>query len=104
MKEAIRMAYRGGYKPQKLNLKFDWEETGVTEEYQVDWRSCVVDPLFWQCLGKALGWTVAFKCTVPGCKKDHKRDLNNWLKTWHHFIDHLANGGNVDEFFNNLLQ
>jgi hypothetical protein len=42
------------------------------------------DPLFWQALGKARKWD------------------ETWLKNWHHFIDHLAFGGDAESFFSSL--
>lgn len=67
-----------------------------------------LDPLFWQALGKSLGWTAhcdkAFlegfahkPSTCEGCKKAA------WVNRWHQFIDHLASGGTPDDFFTNLL-
>lgn len=62
------------------------------------------NPLFWQCLGKALGW---WHCTVHvdggeevRCE-DRKHD--DWFKNWHRFIDSLAEGKSPEEFFNQLI-
>jgi len=45
------------------------------------------DPLFWQCLGKALGWSII-----------------HWSDIWHSLIDHLVEGKEIDEFFINLIK
>ena len=51
------------------------------------------DPLFWQCLGASMGWG-----DVPS------ENLCGWLYKMHRFIDHIANGGTVDDFFKDLLK
>lgn len=77
------------------------------------------DPLFWQSLGKATGWKI--KCQNCGgeigestgmgkvvfkyqCKGKcgsyfDNREAEVWAKEWHRFIDHLADGGTIDGFF-----
>tara|TARA_R110000868_G_scaffold236293_4_gene490322 strand:- start:590 stop:853 length:264 start_codon:yes stop_codon:yes gene_type:complete len=42
----------------------------------------LLDPLFWQAL----------------------KTKEDWRNVWHDFIDHLADGKDVDSFFNNLLK
>ncbi len=41
------------------------------------------DPDFWKALAKARKW----------------EDVNAWRFHWHRFIDHLADGGDVESFF-----
>jgi hypothetical protein len=41
------------------------------------------DPDFWKALATARKW----------------EDVNAWRFHWHRFIDHLADGGNVETFF-----
>jgi len=54
-------------------------------------------PLFWKCLGKSLGWG----------KEDEQIALiykwKAWQYYWHSFIDHLAEGKDIDSFFKELL-
>lgn len=52
--------------------------------------SHLMNPLFWQSLGKAMGWY----------KGDLGRD--EWEKQWHYFIDHLAEGKDAESFFKDL--
>ena len=75
----------------------------------------LLDPKFWQALGRALGWEkqVCAKCGYPaenlgvycgGC--DTELDIipyPEWLYHWHRFVDHLAEGKPADEFFAVLL-
>lgn len=64
-----------------------------------DWKagfySPLLDPLFWQALGKAMGW------------KEEMWWVNNYIEAWkyhwHRFIDHLAEGKDADSFFQDLL-
>ncbi len=58
MEQIIRKAYEVGYRGKKVNSKFDWNEKGVTHDFQLDVRDCILDPLFWSALGKACGWRV----------------------------------------------
>jgi hypothetical protein len=44
------------------------------------------DPDFWKALATARKWT----------------DVNAWRFHWHRFIDHLADGGDVESFFGAL--
>ena len=54
-----------------------------------------LDPLFWQALGKAMGWA-----------KNHlyKRNAITWKDYWHLLIDHLASGKDTESFFKQLLE
>jgi len=63
----------------------------------------LLDKYLWQALGKALGW------------KREGRDNNEWhhnlstgkpwwLYRWHRFIDWIAEGKDVDEFFEQLIK
>jgi hypothetical protein len=91
-----------------------------------------LDPLFWQSLGKALGWgqpidkrehewgkRICLHCGVDtayqppkesGCNHAHypeacsvcSRNATTWRQHWHRFIDHLAEGKTAEEFFKGL--
>ncbi len=64
-------------------------------------NAAVLDPAFWQALGKARGW------------KNDPRDVLRermgggivappWISIWHRFIDHLAEGKDAESFFATL--
>ncbi len=60
----------------------------------------LLDPLFWQALGRGLNMGYVRI-------KDEDGFLNpreEWKLTWHRFIDNLAQGGSIDEFFNDLIK
>lgn len=86
----------------------------------------LLDPLFWQALGKAEKWWkdikelkcngCDFKATNANyvfCPKDSSlleiietpipQCRSHWITNWHHFIDHIASGGDIDSFFTALL-
>lgn len=86
MEKAIKRAIEGGYKEGCATM--------CNSDY-------LLDPLFWQALGKAEGWdngvdekSVGAITYVPPA----------WRREWYHFIDHLADGGTLDDFFNSLLK
>ena len=61
--------------------------------YNISTSIYFLNPVFWQCLGRAFGWNV-----VMGA--DFKQE--EWLFRWHLFIDHLAEGKTPTEYFNLL--
>lgn len=84
MEEAIKKAIEGGY------LKALNDITGLPSDF-LNESAVLLDPLFWQALGKAEGWIYP----VGGM---------NGLREWHKFIDHLAEGKDAESFFTNLLE
>ena len=89
MENAIKKAIEGGYEPDKIKMY------GASE-----WRQLLLlDPDFWKCLGKALGWGYDF---VRDPSEIY--DQEQWKDEWHRFIDHLASGKSADSFFEELLK
>ncbi len=90
METAIQKAREGGYRYKDQNYK-DWIHDTSHEEI-------LLDPLFWQALGKQQGWN---RYSVKGFN-----DVDNyfWLQHWHSLIDHIAEGKEIDLFFNELLK
>lgn len=85
MKEAITKALEGGYSYYPKNS--DQQDTNCRL-----WS----DPLFWQALGKSLGWENQDVVTTSA-------EYREWQGQWHRFIDHLGEGKDPEEFFTNLL-
>lgn len=108
MERAIQKAIKTGWKPKhwmyKSGIKTEtiFEKThlvikdGVTTHH-LSYSEIREDPLFWQALGKAEGWGEDGYCPNI-CKREH------WLRYWHNFINHLAEGKDVDSFFKDLLK
>lgn len=132
MENAIQKAIEGGY-GDFLSLKninqfyvvFNRKETTTIEKNDVEEivpitqsfaiEHILLDPLFWEALGKSLGWS-NIKYTIPKFQrsaipednrigyKHETRDISEWQFHWHRFIDHLAEGKDAESFFNELLQ
>ena len=77
-------------------------------ELHSKWRSLeyyefkvLLDPQFFQALGKAMGWkgTTYFQM---GSKC--RNEMPDWIAYWHRFIDKIADGGTPDDFFEDLLK
>jgi hypothetical protein len=85
--QAIHKAIVGGYEKHISLLG--------THLYYVEKGPILLDPLFWQALGRALGW-------MEGVGKKYLAYNQWWLQPWHGFIDHLAHGGSPESFFENL--
>ena len=81
IREAIQKAIiEGGFTGHPLS---SWHEH---DKYQI-----FLDPLFWQSLGKAMGW----EYVGPYQKTP-------WETEWHCFLDFLAEGKTAEEFFAEL--
>jgi hypothetical protein len=95
----------------KLALKNGWDDTnyayGATESDDIKvgtWyypQGIVLDPLFWQALGKALGWKKA--------KGNMSYALNEivgipaWQTYAHDYFDLLLIGSDTEKFWKELL-
>ena len=127
--EAIEKAIEGGYgvlvrpyiKPLVLDVSkmeaetwrnvLDFIESNHLEE------KIFLDPLFWQAMGKAMGWggktgehfeqekfkngKVKSKCSSCGDRWPYRGNFC-WLYHWHCLIDWLAEGKSVESFFEEL--
>lgn len=104
MKEAIQKAIEGGWHPTYLTLPH-------LSKFRTD-KEVLLDPLFWQALGKSLGWSASkefetriAKSTCSKCGDTRvTMQWAEWQYHWHDFIAHLADGGNIDDFFTTLLE
>ena len=59
-----------------------------------------LDPLFWQSLGKVMRWIGYKRSGIVGEIEYHNMEV--WKAEWHRFIDHIADGGSAESFFENL--
>ena len=104
MENAIKKAIAGGYK-QGFNYRLDLPIIWFTKKGRTDMLACndlFFDHLFWQALGKQQGWEdIEQKC--ENCEYEDGCVRQGWNHYWHAFIDHIAVGGSIDEFFDNLL-
>lgn len=108
MEQAIIRAIEGGY--PKENTESPIIQAGDSMEqfvadamnkfYKVKtlYPKILLDPLFWQALGKVERWN-SMQVNAHGGREYHE-----WLYQWHKFIEHIAEGKDIDSFFTNLLQ
>lgn len=89
MKEAIQKAIGGGYPEGKYTFSVSGGHV------KTDTNAIFLDPLFWQALGKAMGW--------KEWERESEDMRHQWRINWHRFIDHLAEGKDAESFFNELL-
>lgn len=98
MKEAIQKAVEGGYGTMKSQAYCSFGN---------EIRNCLhtSDPLFWQAVGKSLGWGETIHCSGQcyGFIDDNDTTAPLWKYYWHEFIDHLSEGKDAESFFNELL-
>lgn len=100
MEQALAKAYGAGYIPKPIDGSFaiEYNEKGQTEKYVVSKSEILLDPLFWQCLGKAMGWG---DLTVS---RDDWTTQPKWLYEWKNLVEHLAKNKDTESFFNELLK
>lgn len=101
MKEAIQKAIEGGYETPNMS-----ERTGTG----ILTYNCLLDPAFWQSLGKAMGWEKRMEVAWGIVDEEHGGATSmkgycmpEWQYHQHRFIDHLVEGKDAESFFNNLL-
>lgn len=101
MKEAIQKAIEGGYRTYLKDNPVGLQTHGYVQHYGgVPVNTIFLDPLFWQALGKSLGWVKGEEYTGENYESSHE---GQWKTEWHRFIDHLAEGKDPEEFFKDLL-
>ena len=115
--EALKLAIEAGWEPEKCGC--DLMSCGHRQ------LTYYLDPLFWSSLGKAMGWgnqhhlfesgkvvDWPFECGLCGQhfpekkprEKENYCEENDWRSRWHKFIDHLAEGGNISDYFAQLTK
>lgn len=99
MEKAIKKAIEGGY-PPPTSMHFSKQRTKAR---------ILLDPLFWQALGKAEKWEdtpLEYDETFWHKQNDAHGNISiidRSINEWHSFIDHLANSGDAESFFKELL-
>jgi hypothetical protein len=108
IEEVLKKATAGGYHiygsdgmdtyyEGASNAYSAWTRKDNESTFVIAVEETFLDPVFWQALGKALGWreekasVVMYRVTEP-----------EWQSTWHRFIDHLAEGNTAESFFEQL--
>lgn len=99
MEKALKLAMDGGHVKAGLCLNDNFKVC-VTANPEL----LLLDPNFWQCLGKAEGWDEEFNLDGSLADGFSIKTYLEWQYRWHQFIDHIADGGDIDTFFNNLIK
>lgn len=111
MKEAIQKAIVGGWVWDKdmstrllevSNVDISISARNGSWIQMLPYEKLWCDPLFWQSLGKALGWDTGehLDWSYPNAPVN----MPMWEWKWHSFINHLIAGKDPEEFFANLLK
>ena len=99
---AIKKAIEGGY--EHISNLSSTREYIYSLEKAFFAKYCL-DPLFWQALGETEHWgEVCESChnNISYCCE--QAYFRNWRKIWHSFIDHLAEGKDINSYFEELLK
>jgi hypothetical protein len=96
--KAVERAVEGGWVP------FSYEEPLSLN--LVAQKAILLDPAFWQALGRVEGWNLLQYS--PWAIRDSEGDfveekVPEYIVHMHRLIDHLADGGTIEQFFTNLL-
>lgn len=106
---------------RRVRIGFGGDPSPV--KFEISLAEIALDPLFWQSLGKALGWNIEIHdgcCTVCGepmpegetmfnfhgysgnCPKPPLKS-REWNKEAHRFYDLILTGGDTEKFWEELL-
>ena len=91
IEQTIKKAIEGGWKKEFVVEPMDTP--------QANFAKAMIDPLFWQALGKAMGWTGTTYIQMGTKINELSPD---WKYQWHCFIDHLAEGKSIESYFEEL--
>ena len=98
IKQTIEKAIEGGmiskHKLTSANKYWVTFEDFNGYIYNISIETFLLDPKFWKCLGKGMGWGME--------KYNGTNECKHWVSYWHKFIDHLADGGSVESYFEKL--
>jgi hypothetical protein len=107
MNEAIKLAIeKGGWKPEVLGLLITKQLNHPEDYIEKDWA--VLQPLFWQALGKALGWKEPKqgRNIVPGFYEPVIAFglLETWVWYALRYHELVLTGGDTEKFWKELSQ
>jgi hypothetical protein len=105
---SVRFIYSGD---KRLAEVIEEDEGHSSSSTTFSYDEFFLDPLFWQSLGKGLRWEdeLCSQCGkspekhIPRSRACPGADtIPDWLSRWHSFIDYVAKGKTVDDFFREL--
>ena len=116
IQEAMNKAVEGGYhidgsdgiatSYSRANDEYSaWTRTDNDASFMVPVEETLLDPRFWQALGRTLGWDemcdLAITC-VHGEEECQNCRGYYWMYQWHCFIQALAHANPLEAFFAQL--
>jgi len=116
VQEALNKAVEGGYHLNGAdgreasyigaNDEYSaWTRTNTEAPFMVPVEETLLDPRFWQALGRTLGWgevcDLAITC-VHGAEECQSCRGYYWMYQWHCFIQTMAHGNTLEAFFARL--
>ena len=136
MEEAFKKSIEGGYNIPEL-----LDRLGIRNIYKVEvgkkymtvktlqgnikqlcsFEKILLDPSFWKCLGKSLGWKEKYKHRMDekinclrcldcnkkpmiGDGKCYRNITDEWKDKMLAFTSHIADGGDANKFISNLIK
>lgn len=110
IQQAIEKAIKGGYRGKILDYFLNHNNEVIDTTNRDVLGTLLIDPLFWRCLGTAMGWkdlaNKNFDIYELRMNLASKTVVQKFTETWrwqmHLFIGHLAEGKSVESFFANL--
>lgn len=102
MIDAIKLAIeKGGYLWQGWVNEWYRMKSPATGFKNININCIMLDPKFWQALGKALGWRKCLPCTKPELDLP---DLCEWLERAHDYFDLVLTGGDEAAYWKGILK
>lgn len=93
------------YLADKVFVKFNEKEI---PSMVFTYRTLTTYHKFWQALGKGLGWENTYRTRTVDYITDKQvgnhKAITEWQYQWHRFIDHLAEGKDINSFFLELTK
>lgn len=108
-KDAIQRAADSGYKYRNKDLRYDanldewYIDDGDGGYTSLSENLFFIDPEFWRCLGKGMGWCSEIELPNGLCNNCKRLYCDSsWLNYWHKLIDALADGKTIDDYFETI--
>lgn len=123
-KQVIEKAIEGGWSILGLTgqMTFSWSwrinpfhpeqeimvvQDDIGEPHDLDYYQTVLDPTFWQALGKALGWKeveTEWRHANSNTSEVYSFSNERWANEAHSFYDLILTRGDTETYWNELLK
>lgn len=109
LEQAIQKACDHGYKDSHIwgieNGEYILMDDSGQRVGKLTVHEMLLDPTWWQALGRGLGWSDTFIVDYTASQIGHFRaeDWDEWEFHWHDLITHLAANLPLEDFFKSLL-